>query len=170
MKQVIVQGTPLRVWYEVVLEAERASNILLPEDSEHYLVTLLMRYTNQPHFATHAMGFAYLESLAQLPHNMHCLLRDVGDQCLLLAGFFPKYAQRRRVSERYFLELGKMAYDQLALSEKNVTTALYQELVFYFESMTCILQALRSFSNMEDKKPYDIYTKWKNSGQKRHQH
>lgn len=41
------------------------------------------------------------------------MLIDVGDSALILSGFFPTHAQRRRVSPEYYLTMGIVAYHRL---------------------------------------------------------
>jgi hypothetical protein len=62
-------------------------------------------------------------------------LRDVGDQCLLVAGVFPHQAERRMVRLSYFVALGQSAYEQLSRFLGRSTAQLYGELSSTFVSL-----------------------------------
>lgn len=162
MAKLTVRKSTLSIWYDVVLEAQDSSRILLPESAEYYLVSLLLRYTDQPDFVDNVLGKLYLESQGKRPAASRASLRDVGDQCLLFAGLFPEHAERRRVNPDYFSELGKVAYSQLADYDQKGFTGIFKELLTYFDSMIATLHTLKHLSETRDKEAHDIHTVWQN--------
>lgn len=162
MRKLKVTKTALAAWHDAIVEAQDACHILLPEDSEYYLVTLLLRYTNQPQFVNNVLGAVYLESLQEPPKEQQASLRLVGDQCLLFAGLFPEIAKKRRVSLDYYLDIGKSAYHQLSNLEKVIARDLYHELAQQFLYMASILQSLRSLSANVTSERKDLEAIWQN--------
>ena len=75
------------------------------------------------------------------------LLRDLGDYCLLFAGFFPALALRRRVTDDYFSELGKSVYGEIAVYHSGANQVLYRELALQFDFMKDVLRSIQSFSS-----------------------
>jgi len=73
-------------------------------------------------------------------------LRDVGDRCLLIAGLYPELAGRRRVPQRYFVELGQHAYDELAHATRAALADLYARLVRLFARLVRVLVEVRQLA------------------------
>ncbi len=165
MSQLTVRKTQIHSWHELVVEAESVSHILLPEDTEYYLVSLLSRYTDQPEFINNVMADLFLRLDGMKKAEKHVCLRDIGDQCLLFAGLFPEYASKRLVSDDYFPGLGKAAYDRLSLE-----VSLYLELVQYFESMLRILRTFRQLSGCEENELVNNEACWVNIELRRGSH
>lgn len=157
MSQLTVRKTQIHSWYELVIEAEHSSHILLPENTEYYLVSLLSRYTDQPDFINNVMADLVLRLDGMDKGEKHVCLRDIGDQCLLFAGLYPEHAKKRLVSDDYFPGLGKAAYDRL-----SVDVSLYLELVQYFESMLKILRAFRQLSDFDQDSVINNCAAWVN--------
>ena len=170
MRKLKLTQTALAGWHDVVVEAQKASQILLPEDAEHYLVSLLLRYTDQPQFVNNIIGRLCLESLQQKPKKQQQSLRVVGDQCLLFAGLFPDIATRRQVSVDYYLDIGKGAYQQISGLERTVAAELYQELAIHFHCMASILQTLRHLSDEDKPTNPNLEAIWQNLDSSLNQH
>ena len=79
----MIRETSLIQWHEVVKMAEDRCSIMLNEDLEAYLISLLMRYSNKPEVAQQVFAKAYLEALQQHERQRSVSLQNVGDQCLL---------------------------------------------------------------------------------------
>ena len=77
-------------------------------------------------------------------------LRDVGDVCLIHAGMFPQRAKRKRVSEKYFIELGCGAYQQLSVVVEHPIAPLYYRLSQSFLPIRDLLQVM---SRLEENTP-----------------
>ena len=110
---------------------------------ESYLVFLLGRFNQRPDIAKSVLATEFLSSLEKTPHKQRDGLRDVGDKCLLFAGFFPEQAEKKCVKVKYFVELGQTAYIQLAELSKRRSAALYHALGCGFVNLMEILHVIR---------------------------
>jgi hypothetical protein len=143
MKPLILQPTETAQWQALVKEAEQHSHLTLSEDLESYLTFLLIRFTGKPEMAKSVLALDFLHSLEQAGSKKLAALRDVGDQSLLVAGFFPGRAQKKHVRISYFVKLGQNAYSSLAdLSKQNIGK-LYTELCEGFVGLMDLLQMIR---------------------------
>ena len=139
-----LQPTSTALWYNLVSDAEAAMNIKLEQDLESYLVFMLMRFTNKPNLLSTTVAVDYLKAQLENENVRHDILRDVGDQCLLYSGLFPKIAQRRRVQLSYYIELGRGAYLNLSDSMRHSLADTYAQLSQSFISLMDVLQAMRT--------------------------
>lgn len=155
-------STPLGLWHQLVQEAESACAKPLKEDVESYLVFLLMRYTDRPGMAKTACAADFLKAAELHPGGKAEALRDVGDKCLLIAGFFPGLATKRHVRVSYFVMLGQAAYEALAKMKGN---NMYHLLAEQFVNLMDILQAARGQTNKEPLlQPIQAYDLWADTG------
>jgi len=128
MRQLILHPTSIAQWHSLVCEAENAAQIYLDTELQSYLVFLLMRFLDRPDITAKVLALDYIESLLSTGQLQQDKLRDVGDVCLIHAGMFPKRARRKRVSEQYFTELGRGAYQQLSAVVEDRVADLYTRL------------------------------------------
>ena len=111
-----------------------------------------MRYLSKPDIAAKVLALDYIEGLLSSGQRKQDKLRDVGDVCLIHAGLFPKRAKRKRVSERYFTELGSGAYYQLSgVLENNIAT-LYGRLSQCFVPIRDLLNTMGSLGDYQQAK------------------
>jgi len=143
MRQLVLHPTQTAQWHALVCEAESASQIFLDEELQSYLVFLLMRFLDKPGVAGKILALEYIESMLSSGQRKEAQLRDVGDACLIHAGFFPERARRKRVSEQYFIDLGCGAYQQLSVVAENPIAPLYQRLSQTFLPIRDLLLAMR---------------------------
>jgi hypothetical protein len=143
MAQLITGNGPTDPWYRLVIDAEQAASHYLPEATESYLVFLLMRYLRRPDLIRRVMAMTYLRAMLSTGRLQQERLQDVGDQCLMLAGLFPGQAERRRVQLDYFVELGRGAYYQRAVSDATPAESVYASLADSFPELMRVLQAIR---------------------------
>ncbi|STY28018.1 Uncharacterised protein [Legionella wadsworthii] len=143
MKPLILHPTDISQWHALVNEAQVATQLMLPENTESYLVFLLMRFSQGPKLIESIVALDFLESMHR-PKNMQMeLLRDVGDKSLLFCGLFPGIAKRRHVSLDYFSEMGQAAYLTIGELEGKHTDDLYTQLSEQFLTLRQVLQAMR---------------------------
>lgn len=149
MENILIEPTTVAHWHKLVNEAESASGVKLSEPLENYLVILLIRFTERTDMAANIMGLSYLETSELAGHFRQQQLRDVGDQCLLLTGFFPERATRRLVSLNYYVELGQRAYYDLSqsLGRQIELAGLYQSLTQHFVRLLDTLLCVRELGN-----------------------
>ncbi|MCE0722253.1 MULTISPECIES: hypothetical protein [Legionella] len=143
MKQLILHPTDISQWHALVNEAQAATQLMLTENTESYLVFLLMRFSQGPKLIESIVALDFLESMHRPKTLQMELLRDVGDKSLLFCGLFPGIAKRRHVSLDYFSEMGQAAYLTIGELEGKHTADLYIQLSEQFLTLRQVLQAMR---------------------------
>lgn len=143
MKPLILHPTDISQWHALVNEAQAATQLILNENTESYLVFLLMRFAHGPRLIESVIALDFLESW-QKPRKMQLqLLQDVGDKSLLFCGLFPGMAKKRHVSLDYFSDMGQAAYMAIGSLQENNSSELYYQLSADFSRLQHILQAMR---------------------------
>lgn len=160
MARLILGSTSMAQWQKLILEAEQACAVNLNEETESYLVFLLMRFIEKPQMVSSVLGLEFLEGSQDFSHAREEKLRDVGDKCLLLSGLFPGRAEHRCVDISYFIKLGQAAY--LTLSDQSSLAALYVQLCQKFVAMTEVLQTTRELIDGKPAlTPLQAYSLWR---------
>ncbi|PWY56620.1 hypothetical protein DGG96_05725 [Legionella qingyii] len=143
MKQLILHPTDISQWHALVNEAQAATQLMLTENTESYLVFLLMRFSQGPKLIESIIALDFLESIHRPKTLQMELLRDIGDKSLLCCGLFPGMAKKRHVSLEYFSEMGQAAYLTIGELEGKHTADLYTQLSEQFLRLQQVLQAMR---------------------------
>jgi hypothetical protein len=146
MSTLSVYPTSTASWQSLILEAQTASHIDLSEDLQSYLVFLLMRFLNETKLSDKPIAVDFLETLYQHGHLQQSNLREVGDKCLIISGFFPGLAERRFVEINYYVSLGQGAYSALSHLTGKSDAYLYGNLSRGFVLLMDILQTIRSMN------------------------
>lgn len=146
MTSLIIEPTATAQWQSLVKEAWDITGEKADEEMEHYLVLLLMRFSDNSTVGARALGLEYLESQEKEGEGKQALLRDVGDKCLLISGLFPGRAERLRVNMGYYVKLGQGAYYLLSTLNKNLLSRLFGRLSEDFVSLMDVLSAARSMA------------------------
>lgn len=149
MRDIQLQPTSTAHWHELVCEAEQHCQQKLGEEVQSYLVFLLQRFLSKPEITSRVLALDYLKSLRSAGQRQIEKLRDVGDICLLHAGFFPQRARRRRVSVNYYVDLGTGAYYQLHHHTSHHQGQLFEYLYERFVPAMDVLQAMRTMDNSQ---------------------
>ncbi|WED43100.1 hypothetical protein [Legionella cardiaca] len=142
MKQLILHPTEISQWHALVNEAQAMTQLVLDENTESYLVFLLMRFSQGPKLIESVIALDFLESMHN-PRRQVELLKDVGDKSLLFCGLFPGIAEKRHVSLNYFADIGQAAYLTVGELHEKQTADLYFQLSAQFLSLQQILRAMR---------------------------
>ena len=156
----LTKSTSIALWQDVVKEAENRCSILLKEDIEVYLIAILTRYMNRPEIAQKVFATAFLDALHLRKNEREFSLQEVGDQCLLYAGFFPQAAIKRQVKVKYFVDIGRAAY----ITISRTTHDLYWSLALQFVILMDVLQSIRCNINLL---PLEAYEQWEELGSQR---
>lgn len=143
MKRLIDEPTQTALWQQLIQEAQHRAECRLEETLESYLIFVLMRHSGDAALGHRLMAMQFLQSQAAPASERRDGLRDVGDQCLLIAGLFPERARRRRVPVRYFIDLGSSAYRDLSDAMRAGIAELYGHLAEAFEDLVRVLLAAR---------------------------
>lgn len=141
--KLLMNSTPIALWHDVVREAETTCKVSLEQGLEAYLVFLLDRYINKPEVAKKIMATEFLQNAKQSSIKRQLALQNVGDQCLLLSGLFPKLAEKRLVKVTYFIHIGQVSYSAISSS----TNDLYDSLAKKFVTLMDILQSIRHYAD-----------------------
>jgi hypothetical protein len=148
MQRFHLHPTATAQWHSLVCEASARSDTRLDESLESYLVFLLMRFTSRPEFASRTMALEFLHALRASGHIQEERLRDVGDQCLLYSGLYPRQAERRNVGLGYFVNLGSTGAE------------LFEQLCEGFLSLREVLQTIRELGNGPGNDPFQAVDRW----------
>lgn len=143
MSQLILYPTDTCHWHALVNEAQVATRVILNEDTESYLVFLLMRFSQSSTWVESTVALDFLNAMhVHLPRQIE-LLRDVGDKSLMFSGFFPEIANKRHVTREYYTEMGQAAYLTASEIQSSESRELYYQLSIQFINMQNILQSIR---------------------------
>ncbi len=142
MTSLILHPTDTSQWYALVNEAEAATQLILDESTESYLVFLLMRFSQTPQLLESVLALDFLDSMQHIGQRQVELLRAVGDKSLLFCGLFPGMAEKRHVSLDYFSDLGQAAYLTASELKPNPSASLFAQLSAEFMRLQQVLQAM----------------------------
>ena len=163
MRKILDQPGNMSQWQALVAEAEALCGVQLDEELESYLVFTLMRYLRRPDMAQRILALDFLEAFQQSHPQRNETLRDVGDQCLLFSGLFPRRAERRRVRVSYYVDLGRSAYQNLA-DNLTKTAHLFAHLAEEFIAAMDTLQAIRVIGQGDSGLlPVEAYELWQDT-------
>src|SRR3990167_7670565 len=107
MSKLILYPTDTCQWHALVNEAQAATQLILDENMESYLVFLLKRFSESSQWVESLVALDFLEAMQVSSRRQVELLRDVGDKSLLFSGLFPEVAAHRHVRLTYFTEMGQ---------------------------------------------------------------
>ncbi len=143
MNRLILHPTDTCQWHALVNEAQAATRLILNENTESYLVFLLMRFSQTTQLMESVIALDVLEAMHASNTRQVARLREVGDKSLLFCGLFPGMASRRHVRLDYFSDMGQAAYLTVSELEENESAELFFQLSAQFLTMQQILQAMR---------------------------
>lgn len=142
MNKLILHPTDISQWHALVNEAQASTSLVLNENTESYLVFLLMRFSQTTQLMESVIALDFLESMRTSGKRQVERLRDVGDKSLLFCGLFPGMAVKRHVRLEYFSDLGQAAYLTVSELEDSESAGLYSQLSAQFIKLQQILQAM----------------------------
>lgn len=171
MSSAIQPETSTAQWHRLVTDAEAEMGIQLDEDLESYLVFLLMRFTARPDIADSIMALDYLQGIQASGLWQQEQMRDVGDKCLLYAGFFPKRAEKRLVKISYYVDMGRSAYAHLAHQSMTAVANLFSQLAQEFVAIMDTLQAIQQINpdRAMQLSPIEAAELWQDTGSRQAQ-
>jgi hypothetical protein len=167
MSSLFLEPSVTAQWHALVNDAQAECEHHLAEDLESYLVFLLMRFAERSDLASQIMAMEFMKGLQASGQARSVQLRDVGDQCLLFSGLFPKLASRRRVKISYFVDIGRAAYAELSTAHIESLAEIYSKLASDFVTVMDVLQAIRSMSSINPVlAPLEASELWSDTGSK----
>lgn len=149
-------------WHVLVNEAEVVADCCLEGEVEQYLVSLLLRYVGRPGIVQNPLPVGVLAS-GKIPAGPGGeQLRDMADQCLIVAGLYPEQAGRHQIPLSRLVEVGQEAYSQLASAADN---ALFEEMSHNFVVLMDILQTMRELDDgRRCLDPLSAFQLWSDTG------
>lgn len=134
-------------WYKLVNDAQNQSNIILDLELENYLINLLQQYLTNAEITNNLLSFEFLNSINSSIVKRENKLRETGDKCLVIAGLFPGYAEKRNISVDYFLTIGQSAYSYLSMNQRSELRKLFYTISDNFNNLTLVLNSIEKIKN-----------------------
>jgi hypothetical protein len=141
--QALREGRQAELWQALIQEGAARSGVRLDESEESYLGFVLIRHQRDAAFGARTFALDWLNAHEEIGQVRAEALRDVGDRCLLVAGLFPRLAERRRVSPEYFVALGRDAYAGVAGCTRAGYADLFAQLARAFLRLVDVLAHVR---------------------------
>jgi len=156
---------------ELIRGAMRGQRVATSETAEHYLVSLLERFTRpEPGWQKRPLALDFLESFHAADSSKKAgKLRRVGDTSLFLSGLFMEHLERQMVSTDYYISLGRSAYSHLARApQRGGAGAVFGEMADRFPDLVRVLTEI-SFEQMfrSDQHVVRAYSRWLRTGSQR---
>lgn len=126
--------------YDVIKRAENMLAMTINENIEAYLVQLFAHYMDKPKVNTEPVCIKLLESIAKPVSQRAPILKEVGDECLLIHSM--EWGKSRWPTTHYYEEMGQSAYVSRAFI-KNPPDMLFDDLAVEFKTVTKILRNCR---------------------------
>ena len=164
MPKLILDPSSTASWHRLIRDAERICERELDEAGESYLVFLLMRYAAHPDLVRAVLALRYLRAAGSKGSVRRERLQEVGDHCLIYAGLFPGQAERRRVRLRYFVDIGRSAYHQVAEHSGAGAADLFAGLSATFVDLMDVLQATRRIHRDGSSSALEAFETWLETG------
>ena len=136
------------VWHNVISKACDNNHIVLAPSLKHYLLLTITHYQAAENLHDELLGGNLLKADTLPSVKKNALLRETGDRCLIMAGFFPYKHEAMHVSKAYFIQVGKTAYRHIALDRNNerFDGELYEQLDHNFLTLVYVI---RQLSNLQ---------------------
>ena len=143
MTAIITAKARVELFHDLVREGEERAQQQLDETLESYLVFTLMEHMRDAGVGDQPMAIELLDGLDHVGALREQTLRNVGDRCLLIAGFYPGLARKRMVTPNYYASLGRHAYGELASGLRASLADLYRSLSTAFDALVRVLAECR---------------------------
>lgn len=153
---------------ELVQSAMSSQEVQSTQETEYYLVKLLEKFAHpKGDWFTRPLALDYLESFRSPAADRHHKLKRVADTSLFLAGMFMETLERTLVGPRYYIDLGRLAYGNLANDEARLVWP-FAELSHRFEEFVQVLSEI-SFNDLfpGDRHLLRAYRRWLLTGSER---
>ncbi len=148
-------------WLTLIQLAEAQAKLALPDLLEQYLSSLLLRFNKQPDIAGAVLAEDYLHAAELNGAARRFAMLEVAEKCLLFAGLFPARAEKRLVNVRYWTDLGRSAYQQLASATQQALSEFYETIAREFVTLMTVLIACRQHPWLKPSiSVMDAYSLW----------
>jgi hypothetical protein len=151
LKQISITVPETAHWHALIGKAEHLSRLLLPQGIEDYLIRLFMRVEQEE-----SSVFPQKQGEIQV-ESSHYKLQRLGDQCLMLCGFYPEAAEDYGVSMDEFVSMGVESYRKLASLEYGENEIIFEYLTENFVQVSELLNFINHFSdNSAARRSYNL--------------
>lgn len=160
-------ASPQAFFQDAVTAAIKAQQLPVSEGAAFYLVNLLCDFTKVRADAE-PLSLQLVRAPELSLEQRAQTLREVGDQSLYMSGLFPDHLVRRMMDVEFYMELGGMAYRELAGLSRAASAglrAVYAELSTQFGCFVALLRDVRSGMSLEPAgDPVGLYEQWRKTG------
>ncbi|MBS0350833.1 MAG: hypothetical protein JSR33_06570 [Proteobacteria bacterium] len=148
MLRFFLQPTPMAHWQSLIAEAAEQAGYHCDDQIQHYLAITLDHFTTDHHLCSAVIALDFLLALSTIGQEGGGKVRQVGDECLLLAGLFPERAKRKQVPLEYFVRIGQQAYHLLTHAHFQwlYDQKLFNKLSEEFPNLINVLQTMRKIN------------------------
>jgi hypothetical protein len=176
---VVAQGNLFAFFYDRVHAARSHQGDPVSEETEHYLVHLLVEFQRTPHLVESGgqrvderpLAIRLLESRHQRPGERFRELKHLADSTLYVLGFFAESLQRGAVDLRYYRSLARTAYRDLAvlggLGRGEGKDPVFHSLDTQFPACVEILTEVKEEARPRDQEMLALYAEWLTTGSER---
>jgi hypothetical protein len=102
------------------------------------------------------LGTSFLEAKHKSKNEKKTIYKDVGDTALVQLGLFPKRLDKKHVTQKYYLNLGKSAYAQM----ENLNCSFYDIPNFYNLFSSSLEYIINLLSAMSEMNKFDSFEKY----------
>lgn len=127
--------------YDVIVETEARVSINLDHDIEAFVVHTFAKYMEQPNIPTDAIALKMMTTVSEIGELRKQHFQQIAEECLLIDGF--RLNSRRWPSKRYFKDMGIIALEHRAYSERP-PELMYEKIAHHFDEMSYILNNIRT--------------------------
>ncbi len=146
LRQVSITITETAHWHALIGKAEHVAHHLLPQGIENYLVRLFMRFEQEE-----TNTFQKKQGQEHLVNTEEKLQR-LGDQCLMLCGFYPEASEEYGVAMGEFISMGAESYKKMASLEYGENEMIFEYLAENFAQVSELLCYISNFYNKSSKR------------------
>lgn len=141
MKQISITITETAHWHAMIGQAEHVARHLLPQGIEDYLIRLFLRAEQEKAHVIQAQeDIEHVVSAADK-------LQRLGDQCLMLCGFYPEACKEYGVGMDEFVAMGIESYKKMVSLEYGENEMIFEYLAENFVQLSNLLCQISRFSN-----------------------
>ncbi len=141
MKHIAITVNETAHWHALIGKAEYLTHHLLPHGIEDYLVRLFLRFEQEE-----------IQNLRKKPDSAEIAsseekLHRLGDQCLLLCGFYPQASQEYGIALDEFISMGSEAYKKMVSLTEGEEEMIYEYLAVNFSQVVELICYITEFSD-----------------------
>jgi len=157
-------------FYTAIQGAQKTLAIKLTENVEFYLVNLLCDFIRIEEHTAFAESFVHLMNKAVESMNAEKIViyKKIADNALYFSGYYQEYFSNKSYSIKYYISMGRSAYQTLSSLMHEQTTycktmsKIYAEMSEHFLAAVDILLLVseKTFHTKKSRSALNIYESW----------